>query len=62
MNFISVANIKYVDSENFEEVRGYDDLTVQTNCFIFQWFESQQTLVIPMHRIDYLTTSQEEDS
>lgn len=59
---ISVANIKFVDSENFAEVRGYDDLNIQPNCFIFQWFKSEQALIIPMHRVDYITTSQEEQT
>lgn len=58
---ISVAHIKKVDEELFEEVRGYDDLNIQPNCFIFQWLESQETLIIPMHNVDYITTSQEED-
>jgi len=60
MKTIFVANIKYVDSNNFEEIRGYDDLNIQPNCFVFQWLDTQQLLIIPMHRVDYITTSEEE--
>jgi len=57
---IHIAHIKKSDSDNFEEVRGYDDLNIQANCVIFQWFKEQQSLIIPFHQIDYITTTQEE--
>lgn len=59
---ISVAHIKKRgnEKENFEEIRGYDALNIQPGCFIFQWYKTQQTLIIPMDTVDYITTSQEE--
>lgn len=57
---ITVAHIKKTNNEIFEEIRGYDELNIQPHCFVFQWFDTQETFIIPIHNVEYIMTSQEE--
>ena len=59
---INVATVTYNGKAVYEEVRGYDDLNVQPYCFIFQWFEKQESLIIPMHNVECVSTMKEEES
>lgn len=56
-----VAIVKFLNQARWDEIRGYNDLNIQHNCFIFQWFETNKSLVFPMHCIESISTSTEEE-
>ena len=58
---INVAQIKKRGEETFEEIRGYDNLNIQPSCFVFIWFDTNKSHIVPIDLVQFIDTSQEED-